>query len=183
MLSESHPERNFQSHLISLAPSDLEMSQGHLSLRHGRCLQSENRWISEVFRKSPNSRFVARVASCCFHIASFHSCEIFYEVIAQPWAIPKLSTCPPYTHHCLVQKPSCLPDVYVPCWTMTAPKSKTPGWLMRWKPQRVTNNFWNPWKYVYIYKIYNMLFTRILKLVFSCYNLLDIKWYLHNINI
>lgn len=81
MLSESHPERNFQSHLISLAPSDLEMSQGHLSLRHGRCLQSENRWISEVFRKSPNRRFVARVASCCFHIASFHSCEIFYEVI------------------------------------------------------------------------------------------------------
>jgi hypothetical protein len=57
-------------------------------------------------------------------VASFHSCEIFYAVIAQPWAIPKLSTCPPYTHHCLVQKPSCLPDVYVPCWTMTAPKSK-----------------------------------------------------------
>ena len=86
-------------------------------------------------------------------VASFHSCENFYAVIAQPWAIPKLSTCPPYTHHCLVQKPSCLPDVYVPCWTMTAPKSKTPGWLMRWKPQRVTNNSWNPWKYIYMYII------------------------------
>ena len=114
----------------------------------------------------------------CFHLAnraSFHSCKILSEVIAQPWAIPKLTSIenistiiPPYTCSSL----SC-PEAIMLAGSgrSTLGKSKPPGW---WG-----GNFKEWQTTLEIFRTYTVMFTPILKLVFSRYNLLDKKGYFH----